>query len=68
MKNPKEWHRKWATDPCISLPTNLMNLGILLELTTSRITSRTSFGLQSVSTQIHDDLLSANLLNFCRSI
>jgi hypothetical protein len=36
-KNPKYWHPKEVTDPCISLATNSSNLGILLQSTPSRV-------------------------------
>jgi hypothetical protein len=34
-KNPKHWHPKKVTDPCISLATNPANPRILLQLTPS---------------------------------
>jgi hypothetical protein len=55
------------TDPCRSLATNPMNLGILLQSTTKSDylsnTSRPSFGLQLVSTHPPVDLLSVDLLS-----
>jgi hypothetical protein len=48
-----------GTNPCISLDTNLVNLGIMLQLTTSR----PPVGLQSVSIGDFVDLLSVDLLD-----
>ena len=53
-KTLKKRHPKMVTDTHISLDTNTMNLGIMLQLTTKSdyqsTTSRPSFGIQFVTT------------------
>jgi len=64
MQNSKLWRPKKVTYLHRSLATNPMNIGILLQSTTSQ----PLVSIQSVATQPHDDLLLADLSNCCRSL
>jgi hypothetical protein len=50
-KNPKYWHPKMVTDPCISLATNPTNPRILLQSTPSRVYQSLPVDLHSVSSR-----------------
>jgi hypothetical protein len=60
-KTLNTWHQKMVTHPCKSLDTNPKNVEILLQSTPSRITSRPSFNLHSISTHPPVDLMLVEL-------